>query len=354
MQSLRAMSKPVSFYPDGCLPADLINRPVELQLADTNMCARLDRDGVTISLWDRARYPDEDRDAVVGSRDSSLWLIRPVRPPWYQIINYGTGEVWHNQGGTDLNGTACKCADPLLPFDSLKVRFEAASASNGHMYIKYKKGSYCHGFGRGGSSAHELSNGAPVTQWNYYDQDNFEWQVVVPPWGPSAWLVHYVSNSRASHIPQQFVSGAHLGQEAVMMSLLKAQATIDDRDAYGNPVLTVAASLGHREIAVCLLKMRASVNELGSRGNTALIAASQNGRLSVVDMLLAHAADPSIQDEVGSSALSYAALHGHIEVGRHLYEARHYRENSWLNCTDYSPNEHHLMQISRAMSRIRL
>jgi len=344
----------VQVHPNGFLPEGMLDRPVELQLADTNMCARLDRDGVTISLWNRERYPDEHRDLVVGSRDRSLWIIRPAsrRAPWYHIVNYATGEVLHNDGGSEVNGTACTCADPLLPFDSLKVRFEAASASNRHLYIKFKKGAYCHAFGRGGVNANNLTNGAPVTQWEYYDQDNFEWQFVVPPWGPSEWLLHYATNSRASHIPRQFVSTSHQGHGVVITSLLKAQATVDARDAYGNPVLTVAASLGHREIAVCLLKLRASVNELGSRGNTALIAAAQNGQISVVDMLLAHSADPRIQDKLGTTALSYAAMRGHVELGRHLYEARHYRENSWLESTDYIPNEHHLMQISRTWSRI--
>lgn len=84
---------------------------------------------------------------------------------------------------------------------------------------------------------------------------------------------------------------------------------VNERDANGATLLTVAAIFGHDAVATQLLDAGAEVNARNAdNGATALHAAAFLGHAAVVETLLTAGADPSLASDNGGTALAAARL----------------------------------------------
>lgn len=102
--------------------------------------------------------------------------------------------------------------------------------------------------------------------------------------------------------------------EAVDVLLKQPKVAVDARNKMGLTALAAAAFKGHAVIAKALLANGADANAVNGSGQTALMFAALTGRAEAVRVLLAAGADPRAADNVGNTPLSLAETQGAKEA----------------------------------------
>ena len=115
---------------------------------------------------------------------------------------------------------------------------------------------------------------------------------------------------------------AMLGYEKGVEWLLKAGASPDVVDVWGNSPLTIAALRGHAGIVKILLE--ATTGDLIARKGTPLHLSAMHGRTEVVDILLKTGrGDTHARDKLGFTPLHWAAAGGQVAVVEKLLPVTH-------------------------------
>jgi ankyrin repeat protein len=124
-------------------------------------------------------------------------------------------------------------------------------------------------------------------------------------------------------------------QAQIVRILLKKGAPPNARDAYGRPILMIAASMGNTAVLQILLSRGASIQARESNvpEQTALHAASEAGRPAAVKFLLRHGAIVNVTDKWGVTPLMLAAEGGQENVVDILLE-----NGAAVNVTDDEGN----------------
>ena len=107
---------------------------------------------------------------------------------------------------------------------------------------------------------------------------------------------------------------AKAGRHEEVDRLIRAGASVDIQDEYGNAALIESSRNGHGSIVDSLLRAGASVDIQDDDGYTALICASSNGHGSIVDSLFRAGASVDIQNKYGNTALIWASSNGHGSI----------------------------------------
>lgn len=92
-----------------------------------------------------------------------------------------------------------------------------------------------------------------------------------------------------------------------LRSALESGADPRSVNAWGETLLTRAASEGQLAIVRCLLEHGVPADHSGGAGNTPLMAAAARGHLEVVAWLLQAGADPAHGNKWGFSAMDWAS-----------------------------------------------
>ena len=116
-------------------------------------------------------------------------------------------------------------------------------------------------------------------------------------------------------------AAASTGQEAVMVALLDARATLSVQDADGHTALHAAASSGHVGCIHALLRAGAPLEPRNADGGTPLLAAAARGHVAAVRSLLEGGAPVGGSNAEGRSALHVAAMLGHAPLVSALLSA---------------------------------
>jgi ankyrin repeat protein len=112
---------------------------------------------------------------------------------------------------------------------------------------------------------------------------------------------------------------AYSGQpEAVKLVLAQPKVDVDARNKMGLTALAAAAYRGHVGIAKQLVSAKADVNAASPSGQTALMFAALTGRTEMVDYLLSVGANARAADRSGNTPLSLARGQGADAVMRLL------------------------------------
>jgi uncharacterized protein len=115
---------------------------------------------------------------------------------------------------------------------------------------------------------------------------------------------------------------AYYSQEpTVELILAQPKVEVDARNKMGLTALSAAAFKGQVGIAKKLVAAKANVNAASQSGQTALMFAALTGRAEMVDYLLSAGADQRAADRAGSTALSLARSQGADAVVRRLEAA---------------------------------
>ncbi len=115
---------------------------------------------------------------------------------------------------------------------------------------------------------------------------------------------------------------AYAGQtEAIVAILKQPKVEIDAKNKMGLTALTAAAFKGHVDIAKLLVTAKANVNHANGSGQTALMFAALTGKAEMVAFLLKSGADPKAKDKSGKTALSLAQEQGADDAVKLLVEA---------------------------------
>jgi ankyrin repeat protein len=109
---------------------------------------------------------------------------------------------------------------------------------------------------------------------------------------------------------------AAAGETEFVRALIKAGASVDRRGLKGFTPLGAAALAGHGKVADLLLRAGADIDAKSANGHTPLIDAVMLDRSEVVAVLLRHRPNWAVQveREFGRHALSLAASMGHLKV----------------------------------------
>ena len=116
---------------------------------------------------------------------------------------------------------------------------------------------------------------------------------------------------------------AYAGQEkAVAVILSQPKLEIDAKNKMGLTALAAAAFKGHVEIATSLIKAKADPNAKNDSGQTALMFAALTGKVKMVEYLVSVGADANAKDKGGNTPLSLAKTQGAVEVVKVLEKAK--------------------------------
>jgi len=116
---------------------------------------------------------------------------------------------------------------------------------------------------------------------------------------------------------------AYNGQAGVVELLLARRGVaVDVRNKMGLTALSAAAFKGRADIARTLLDAGADANAASPAGQTALMFAALAGKVDVVEVLLAAGASPAAADKKGNTARGIAETQGADDVVRLLDAAK--------------------------------
>lgn len=127
---------------------------------------------------------------------------------------------------------------------------------------------------------------------------------------------------RTNSTTKLLLEAAERGNSAIVYSLLKTVASVNDTDGQQNTPLLLAAARGHTKVVQIIInhghnkkKVNLTMNNLA--GNTALHVACENGHLAIVKLLLDCSdfiRDINAQNTNGDTALHLAAHQGNIDI----------------------------------------
>jgi ankyrin repeat protein len=102
-------------------------------------------------------------------------------------------------------------------------------------------------------------------------------------------------------------------------------------DATTEPSLVAAAADGNEALLNSLLRAGATVDQPNSKGVTALIAATRGGdrNLGLVKSLIDAGADRRLRDQIGRNAFQIAVTNGHLELTRYYLESGSSVTDDW-------------------------
>lgn len=108
---------------------------------------------------------------------------------------------------------------------------------------------------------------------------------------------------------------AYYGQPKVVEVILKQpKVEVDAKNKMGLTALTAAAFRGYPDVGELLVKSGANVNFANDSGQTALMFAAMTNRTKMVEFLLKNKADPDAKDEQGNTARRLAETQGAADV----------------------------------------
>lgn len=100
---------------------------------------------------------------------------------------------------------------------------------------------------------------------------------------------------------------AYNGQaKAVAVVLKQPKVDVEAKNKLGLTAVTAAAFKGHADILTQLIEAKADVNAASETGQTPLMFAVQSGKVKAVEVLLKAGAKPDAKDKDGNTALSLA------------------------------------------------
>ena len=108
------------------------------------------------------------------------------------------------------------------------------------------------------------------------------------------------------------------------------EMNLEERNAYGQTVLHIAAWCGHIDLVSLLIHKGASVNTCMDDGSTPLMLAIDAGFHDVAYLLLCYGADPTLEDADGQSAITLAASQSSSSIGQAISIAMKSGEESGL------------------------
>jgi hypothetical protein len=118
----------------------------------------------------------------------------------------------------------------------------------------------------------------------------------------------------------ELLDAAYKGQRSRIITLLKAGAAIETRDAYGYTPLMWAAQEGRPITVELLISLGANVNVKDKKGRTPLLVAVARGHQLVTGILLKNGADPTLETNDKISPIRYAQTYGRRRIRTLLQE----------------------------------
>ena len=118
----------------------------------------------------------------------------------------------------------------------------------------------------------------------------------------------------------ELLDAAYKGQRSRIITLLKAGAAIETRDAYGYTPLMWAAQEGRPITVELLISLGANVNVKDKKGRTPLLVAVARGHQLVTGILLKNGADPTLETNDKISPIRYAQTYGRRRIRTLLLE----------------------------------
>ncbi|MDA7538609.1 acyltransferase family protein [bacterium] len=127
--------------------------------------------------------------------------------------------------------------------------------------------------------------------------------------GLGVWSEAVKRDQAAAELPLGDLSSAVIENDREKVAaILEEGGDPDARDAFGSPLLHLAAIFDHGEMAELLLEGGAELEGRGKDGGTALMTAAFFGSEECVEVLLAAGADPEAKNHAGGTALDSARL----------------------------------------------
>ena|GEM_PF-6097161 len=139
---------------------------------------------------------------------------------------------------------------------------------------------------------------------------------------PFVMIAFLVGPSVAAATDRNFelLDAAYKGQRTRIITLLKAGAAIETRDAYGYTPLMWAAQEGRPITVELLISLGANVNVKDKKGRTPLLVAVARGHQLVTGILLKNGADPTLETNDKISPIRYAQTYGRRRIRTLLEE----------------------------------
>lgn len=115
---------------------------------------------------------------------------------------------------------------------------------------------------------------------------------------------------------------ARTGDEAKLMEAFKAGCSVNEPNARGDTLLTVAAYNGQpKSVAVILKQPKVDVEAKNKLGLTAMAAAAFKGHADVITQLVEAKADVNAANETGQTPLMFAVQSGRVKAVEVLLKA---------------------------------
>ncbi len=121
-------------------------------------------------------------------------------------------------------------------------------------------------------------------------------------------------NKKNSEGDTPLTHAAALGNEKLVVALIKAGADVDLAGWLGLTPLGWAADNGFLEIGELLLESNAAIDLQGNGGFTCLMHAARKGHLKICKLLIENGADKKIENSNGQTAVQLATKNGHVKV----------------------------------------
>ncbi len=122
-----------------------------------------------------------------------------------------------------------------------------------------------------------------------------------------AFTAGYMVNEPNARGDTLLTVAAYNGQPKTVAIILKQpKVDVEAKNKLGLTAVSAAAFKGHADILTQLVKAKADVNAASETGQTALMFAVQSGKVKAVEVLLKAGAKPDAKDKDGNTALSLA------------------------------------------------
>ncbi len=153
---------------------------------------------------------------------------------------------------------------------------------------------------------------------------------------------------------KNLISEARAGNFESVISLLFANADVNERNEFGETPLIVAVNNNRLSVVEVLLDANADVDARDNDGETALIKTVRRhhiirNHLDIMNKLLKANANTDVQDNFGITALMWASIHSNSDCARGLIDAKadvNIKDLSGKNALTYAAkNGWHMIEI---------